>query len=179
MKLDFCAATRQDLDDIMGVVADAQQSLRDRGVDQWQNGYPERKVIMEDILQQVGVVVRVDGKIAAYVSIVYSGESAYDVLDGRWSCDCPYVVIHRLCVRKGYERQGIAAALMFYAEERSRDRGVFYARIDTHPDNAYMCTLLKKFEYHYCGVVHYDHGDRIAFDKKIAPAPFGTKPFSS
>lgn len=167
MNLDFCKALPSDLGEIMSIVADAQQSLKNRSIDQWQNGYPEREVVLEDIRQQVGVVARAEGKMAAYVSIVFTGDPAYDALDGKWNDDSAYVVVHRLCVRKGFERQGIATALMHLAEECSRQRGVLYARIDTHPDNSYMCDLLKKFGYRYCGIVHYDHGDRIAFDKRI------------
>ena len=39
----------EDIDRILSIVRSAQLSLRDLGIDQWQDGYPSREVIEADI----------------------------------------------------------------------------------------------------------------------------------
>ena len=50
-------ATYDDVDAIMEVVAEAQLSLRELGIDQWQDGYPSRDVILRDVELGVGHVL--------------------------------------------------------------------------------------------------------------------------
>ena len=47
-------ATKEDISQIMSIVADAQLSLRELGIDQWQDGYPSMDVIEDDIASDVG-----------------------------------------------------------------------------------------------------------------------------
>ena len=53
-------ATTDDINAILSIVNDAQLSLRDLGIDQWQDGYPSRDVIMDDIAKGVGFVLYSD-----------------------------------------------------------------------------------------------------------------------
>lgn len=159
-------ARKGDLDDIMQVIEDARASLGARGIDQWQDGYPDSRAIVLDIERGEGFVVCQSDYVVAYVTIVFRGESAYDDLrGGQWLGNAPYVVVHRLSVRRGFERRGLATLMMRYAERCAKDRGVCYFRIDTHRDNTYMLQMLNKFDFVYCGIVYYDHGERIAFEK--------------
>ena len=47
-------ATIEDIPQIMGIVADAQLSLRELGIDQWQDGYPTVDVIEGDYKYMAG-----------------------------------------------------------------------------------------------------------------------------
>ena len=70
-------ATIDDIDTILSIVRSAQLSLRDLGIDQWQDGYPRREDIAKDIDAEVGYVA-VDDKdrVIGYAAIIYSGEEA-------------------------------------------------------------------------------------------------------
>ncbi len=163
----FRKATPDDLDSIMEIVADAQHSLGSRGIDQWQDGYPTREGIERDIELGVGEVVIEDGEIAAYVCIMINGEPFYEQIEGKWLSMEDYVVVHRICVRNTFVRRGIATAILRHAAEFAVGQGVFDFKIDTHKDNTYMLDLLSKLGFQYCGVIHYLHGDRVAYERRL------------
>ena len=160
-------AATKDLRSILEIVDDAQQSLKKRGVDQWQNGYPNRGSILSDIEKGIGFVAIYENKIAAYAAIIINGEPEYKNLDGKWLSEQNYVVVHRICVRKDLTRQGLATVLMQKAEEIALQNNVHSFKIDTHKDNEYMLNLLGNEGFTFCGEIHYPHGERIAFEKLL------------
>lgn len=162
----FRKAIASDVDAIMEIVHDAQQSLGSRGIDQWQNGYPNRDSILADIDKGVGVAIIQDDNIAAYAAIIVNGEPEYkNLVGGRWLSEGDYVVVHRICVRKDYVRKGLASAIMQYAIDFAVGQGIHSFKIDTHTENQYMLNMLSKFGFSYCGEIHYEHGNRVAFEK--------------
>ena len=161
-------ATTEDIEQIMGIVSDAQASLRELDIDQWQDGYPSAEVIVEDVASEVGYVYCVDNTVVGYAAIVLTGEEAYkQITEEKWNTADDYVVVHRLCVRRGYTKTGVAIALMNYASQMARDNGYTGFRIDTHRGNVRMLALLKKLGFEYCGVIYYDSGERLAYDLKL------------
>ena len=168
MTATFRAATPDDFDDILGIIGDAQESLRSRGINQWQNGYPNRQSFINDFNNGVGFVTVINGKAIAYAAIIFTSEAAYANLeDGQWLSDSPYVVVHRLCVKKEHTGSGIAAQMMQHAIDMALERGIYSFRIDTHPDNQFMLNMLEKFGFTRCGIIRYFDGIRIAFEKKL------------
>ena len=161
-------ATTEDIADIMSIVADAQLSLRELGIDQWQDGYPSKEVIAEDIASKVGYVYCVENRIVGYAAIVFDGEETYtQIADSEWNTTNNYVVVHRLCVRRGYTKTGIAMALMDYASQMAIARGCTGFRIDTHRGNTRMLSMLEKLGFKYVGVIYYDSGERLAYDLNL------------
>lgn len=161
-------ATTEDIADIMSIVADAQLSLRELGIDQWQDGYPSKEVIAEDIASKVGYVYCVENRIIGYAAIVFDGEEAYtQISDNKWNTTNNYVVVHRLCVRRGDTKTGIAMALMDYASQMAIARGCTGFRIDTHRGNIRMLSMLEKLGFKYVGVIYYDSGERLAYDLNL------------
>ena len=168
MQTIFRKAAYEDVDAIMEVVHDAQQSLGSRGIDQWQNGYPNREAILSDINKGVGVALVQNETVTAYAAIIVNGEPEYkNLVGGSWLSNDDYIVVHRICVRSDFVRKGLASAVMQYAIDFAKAKGIYSFKIDTHADNQYMLNLLKKFGFTYCGEIHYEHGDRVAFEKII------------
>ena len=161
-------ATTEDIVEVMSIVADAQLSLRELGIDQWQDGYPSKSVIAEDIASKVGYVYCIDNKVVSYAAIVFDGEETYaQIADSEWNTTNNYVVVHRLCVRRGYTKTGIAMALMDYASQMAIEKGYTGFRIDTHRGNIRMLAMLEKIGFKYVGVIYYDSGERLAYDLKL------------
>ena len=165
----FRHANFNDLDSIMEIVHDAQRSLGSRGIDQWQNGYPTRESIEHDIENKHGYVIEIDGDVEAYAAIIVNGEPEYEHLVGKWQSEPSndYIVVHRICVRNSRTRQGLASDLLRHAARIAILQDIHSFKIDTHKDNQYMLNLLQKFGFGYCGEIHYEHGDRVAFEKLI------------
>lgn len=161
-------ATIEDIAEIMSIVADAQLSLRELGIDQWQDGYPSKEVIEGDIASEVGYVYCIEEEVVGYAAIVLTGEEAYQqIADNEWNTLSDYVVVHRLCVRRGSTRSGVAMAMMDYASQVARERGYTGFRIDTHRGNVRMLAMLEKLGFKYVGIIYYDSGERLAYDLKL------------
>ena len=161
-------ATTEDIAEIMSIVADAQLSLRELGIDQWQDGYPSNEVIAEDIASGLGYVYYVDSKVVGYAAILFTGEETYSQIpDSGWNTTNNYVVVHRLCVRRGYTKAGVAMALMDYASQMAIERGYTGFRIDTHRGNIRMLSMLEKLGFKYVGIIYYDSGERLAYDLNL------------
>ena len=153
----------------MSIVRSAQLSLKELGIDQWQDGYPSKGVIVEDITQGVGYVICSDvGAVVGYEAIVLTGEEAYNqIADETWNTPDSYVVVHRLCVSGDCRRCGVAQELMAYAAKYAVENGVNAFRIDTHKGNVRMLSLLHKLGFKHVGIVRYDSGEREAFDMNL------------
>ena len=162
-------ATIDDIDTILSIVRSAQLSLRDLGIDQWQDGYPRREDIAKDIDAEVGYVA-VDDKdrVIGYAAIIYSGEEAYSQIRIEdWHTSNEYVVVHRLCVDGLVRRRGVAISLMEYAMQGAIQRGLDGFRIDTHQGNIRMLSMLERLGFKYCGIIYYPSGKRLAYDLKL------------
>jgi ribosomal protein S18 acetylase RimI-like enzyme len=162
-------ATHSDIESILSIVRSAQLSLKELGIDQWQDGYPSKGVIVEDITQGVGYVICSDaGAVVGYEAIVLTGEEAYNqIADETWNTSDSYVVVHRLCVSGDCRRCGVAQELMAYAAKYAVENGVNAFRIDTHKGNVRMLSLLHKLGFKHVGIVKYDSGEREAFDMNL------------
>lgn len=160
--------TLSDIASVMEVIADAQQRLRVAGVDQWQDGYPTAEIIRDDIARGESFVYVVDNQIVATAVISFAGEPTYATIDGSWIDNAPYVVIHRLAVRAGFERQRLALKMFDFAHSAALERGVTSARVDTHRDNIAMRNLLTQQGYILCGEIVLQSGaKRIAYQKRL------------
>ena len=162
-------ALHSDIDAIMRIVRSAQQALADLGIDQWQDGYPTRDIIGEDIARGVGYVATDDyNHPIGYAAILLSGEPAYSQIgEDRWNTPSEYVVVHRLCVDGAVRRQGVARQLMEFAMHHALDRGITAFRIDTHEGNVRMLQMLNALDFKPTGIISYDSGLRIAYDLNI------------
>lgn len=157
-------ATLADIDLIMSIIHSAQLSLRELGIDQWQDGYPTKDSIELDIQTGVGYVACKDGRIVGYAAIVLSEEPAYRQIAELWQTDEQYVVVHRLCVDSSARRSGVAIELMQYAASLARSNGYNAFRIDTHEGNVRMMNMMQRLGFKHVGKVVYDSGEREAFE---------------
>ncbi len=166
-KYRFRRACADDLGRIEEIVHAAQRRLRESGIDQWQNGYPNREVIERDMALGYGRVVCLAGRVVAYGALTYDGESAYNDLQGEgWlTSDGEYLTIHRLCVADEVLGLGVGRLFFAFSEGEARAR-VASVRVDTHPHNRIMQHLLTRLNYRYCGTVKYE-SLRWAYEKLL------------
>ena len=75
-----------EVDAIMQVMKDAKKCLAKSGSDQWQNGYPNVDIIIDDIISgQAYVALEEGGELLAYAAVTKSPEEAYEAIyEGRW-----------------------------------------------------------------------------------------------
>ena len=161
--------TTDDIGAIMKIIEQAQANFKKAGIDQWQDGYPNRGSIERDIENEESYVLIMDGEIAATGVVSFREEEAYNrIYEGRWRSAGGYAVIHRVAVAEKYQGRQLSSAFMELAERLCRERGLRSVRADTHEQNLPMQTVLKSNGFQYCGVVYLASGaKRLAFEKVI------------
>ena len=156
-----------DVDRIMDIMHQAQEYLKSNNVDQWQDGYPQPDIILNDIKNKESYVAEVDGIVAGTLVISFRGEETYDkIYEGEWLSDEDYCVVHRVAMDKNYRGKGLASDMLKYAEKLSKEKNIKSIKIDTHLDNKVMRGLISKNGYKYCGIIYLNNGDkRVGYEK--------------
>ena len=163
----FRKARIDDVPEVGVILRDAVERMLAEGKLQWDKSYPNDTHVRSDIDHGVGYVMEIDGTVIAYAAVVFTGEPAYDTIDGEWLTDGKYVVVHRLAVSKSMKRQGIGRTFLTVVADYARSLGIHSFRIDTNFDNDAMLGLLPTLGFSYCGEIKYEKGCRKAFEKII------------
>ncbi|MBN1068661.1 GNAT family N-acetyltransferase [Clostridium sp. ZS1] len=167
--MEFKKSTEEDISNIMRIINEAQIYFREQKINQWQNDYPNIDTIKEDIKNDYSYVFLMDKQIVATLALSFDGEKTYDIIyDGKWISNNKYAVIHRMAVNNSHKGNGIASKIFKNTEMICLEKGVHSIKIDTHVENKAMQNLLKKNNFHYCGIIYLeDNSKRIAFEKII------------
>lgn len=163
-------ATTQDIDAILTIIQQAKDYFKNHGIDQWQDGYPNRESTVKDIEQQVLHVLVDQQNIIGIASIIHDEDPFYKIIEqGNWiTTSNDYIAIHRVAILPEYKGQGLASLLIQEAIQLAKKNQVKSLRADTHEDNHSMQHLLLKNGFQFCGIVHVDHhAKRLAYEKLI------------
>lgn len=159
----------EDISAIMEIIAEAQEDFRARGIDQWQNGYPNAEIIRRDAESGDSyVLVDEGGTTVATAMITFAPDPNYSVVHGGgWlRSEGTYATIHRIAVRYALRGRGIAAEIVRQAERMCRRNSAGSIRIDTHRQNTAMQRLADKCGFAFCGIIHLaDGAERLAYEK--------------
>ncbi len=155
-------ATKQDLQSIYEIYEKARTYMRIHGnPDQWGNDYPPEELTKEDLNKERLFVITKEDTIEA-VFVFYLGvEEAYAHIDGSWTHELPYSVIHR--VASSGRIRNITKVIFDYCFSITD-----YIRIDTHEANITMQSALLRNGFKLCGTIFYSRNNsltkRIAYD---------------
>lgn len=158
-----------DVENIMVIIRQAQVSLKERGVNQWQNGYPNEDTIIGDISRGESYVLVKNGEVIATTMITFEEDTFYEkIYDGEWLNDGKYATIHRIAVCDEYKGLGISSQIILQTEELCRQNNIPSIKIDTHKENIPMRKVIEKNGFKYCGIVYVDgNSERVAFEKLL------------
>ena len=152
------SATYADLDVVLNIYARARDFMREHGnPDQWGDSYPSKELIISDLEQGcLRLLVDEENAVAGVFSFFADGDRDYDVINGAWLNDEPYVAIHRIA--SAGTHKGIFTHILNYCLEFSDN-----IKIDTHLNNTVMQSVLAKHGFIKCGVISADGLEFIAF----------------
>lgn len=167
--MEFRKSVKTDADRIMEIIKQAQEHFKEQGIDQWQNNYPNKEVINNDIDNGESYVLLKDNEIVATTVASFNKEPTYKTIyEGEWITNDKYVVVHRVAVDNKYKGLGLSHQIFKHVEQLCLDKGVNSFKVDTHTDNKVMQNLLKKNGFKYCGIIYVEDGsERVAFEKVI------------
>ena len=156
-------AKPSDIEEIHRIFFEVTRWLRSIGVNQWDFTYPNPEIIAEDINSNSCMVIRVDGKIAAVVSLNQDQDQQYTMVNWEAAEDNIWV-IHRLAVNPNFQNRGIATNLCYYLEELVRLQGGKAIRLDAYSENPYSNKMYIKLGYKAMKEYLYFHGNKIPFN---------------
>lgn len=155
----------KDLDICEKIIIGGREFQREQGFVQWTEDYPNRDIIKKDMEIGLGYVIKKDNEIAAYMCIDFSGEPAYKNIKGKWNGDEVYAVVHRMAFNSSFRGIGLTSIAFSLIEKLCKEKGVNYMRIDTDFPNKRMQHILEKYGFKYCGIIVFQGGEKLAYDK--------------
>lgn len=162
-------SNEKDLISIMEIINEGKEFLKSNNINQWQNGYPNEEVILNDINNNESYIIENNGEVLGTTALSFRGERTYDkIYEGKWISTGDYAVIHRIAVSRVKGRKNIGTEILKKSEEICLSKGINNIKIDTHENNKAMQRLLLKNNYKYCGIIYLvDGSKRMAFEKEF------------
>ena len=159
-------------DEIMLIIEDGREFLRQQGINQWQHGSPDKEIIEQDIKNQTSYVYEIDRDIVA-TAMITNYDRDYENSPTLWSKCNNYLVIHRIATIKNKRNQGIGRQFLSAIVEFAKKENIDYIRIDTHKNNKIMRKFLSNFGFVKLGEIkltmknNLDDKERIAYEIKV------------
>lgn len=167
MNYTFRKAVMADVAQIWTILEQAIARRKADGSDQWQDGYPNRNVVISDIEKSYGYVLANDTNVVGYCAVMINDEPAYAAIKGKWLTTGDFVVYHRVAIAEGHLGQGLAQQLLKGIEAFALENNIHSVRADTNFDNAGMLRTFDKLGYVYCGEVTFRDKPRRAYEKVL------------
>lgn len=165
--MEFRKSAIKDSDEIMKIINEAKLYFKENNINQWQDGYPNKDVILNDVKNEESFVVINNNKVIGTVVISFKGEKTYNkIYEGTWLSNNDYAVIHRIAISNEFKGFGIGTMIIEEAQKLAFEKNIRSIKIDTYKDNISMQKLLIKNNFKYCGLIYLeDESERIAFEK--------------
>ena len=158
------------IDRAMEIFRSAVSDMEKKNIRQWDEVYPDRETVSEDILSgtMYGYFV---GEVLCAVQVINQIQSPeYSQIDWKYRDENP-LVLHRLCVDPEYRNRGIAKQMILFAEKYAADNGFRTIRFDAFINNPVSVHIYEKAGYFNSGTVRFRKGDFYCFEKKTVNYP--------
>lgn len=162
----YSKADKTQTEEVFSVFSAAIQNMELQGIHQWDEIYPDKPTIADDIARNQMHIGKIDNRIA--VCFVLSEEYDEEYKNGCWQYpDSRFCVIHRLCVNPEFQNKGIASETMKYIENLCKSAGYDSIRLDCFTENPYSRRLYDKTGYSVVGYANWRKGRFELREKKI------------
>jgi GNAT superfamily N-acetyltransferase len=161
-------AESRDIQEIIEIVLGTIPIMREEGSDQWDDTYPLRKDFERDLQNGSLFVFEHNQEVIGSIAVDQIQPKEYKTIT--WSRNEPAYVFHRLAVKPGARKLGVASQLIDFAEKYALLNGVKYMRIDTYSVNQKAQQLFLKKGYKKIGVMEF-YGKAFpfyCFDKELS-----------
>jgi ribosomal protein S18 acetylase RimI-like enzyme len=127
-------ASKPDLEQLLSIVKSCGQKLIEQGIFQWNEEYPSKEILIEDIeLQELW---KLEDNNSIIGSIVLTEKEDAEYQHVKWLTKNEHnLYIHRLAVHPKFQGKGYAQKLMDFAEKYAKENGYYTIRLDTFSQN--------------------------------------------
>ena len=144
-----------EIDEVMSIINDAKELLKKDSL-QWQQGYPFKETMMNDIKRGELYGYYLDGFLVGIVALVVGLDKNYTEIDGKWDivASDKDLTIHRIAVRKDYYHKKIGDYFIKLSIEYAKSHNIKSIKADTHIKNIPMQMLLLNNGFAYKGIIY-------------------------
>ncbi|WP_447768425.1 GNAT family N-acetyltransferase [Sphingobacterium faecium] len=135
------------------------------GIDQWDQEYPNRIVLTQDIGREEAFIYEEQGELLAYMALNEKCDQEYAELN--WKTATPFVVIHRLYVKPSAQGKGISSKMIKYAEQFALENKYQSIRFDAFSLNETANAVYIKKGYASVGTVLFRKGVFNCYEKAM------------
>jgi GNAT superfamily N-acetyltransferase len=120
--------------------------MKSEGIAQWDENYPNREILNEDVKNNQLYGYFEDDKLLAIIVLTHIIDEEYKAI--KWLTENKNnLYIHRLAVDPNYQNRGIASQLMDFAENFAKENNHTSVRLDTFSQNPKNNYFYKKRGY--------------------------------
>jgi len=142
-----------DLPQVLALADACRLQLRLENIMQWDDIYPNTEVFGADIRSDTLFVAVRENTLVATVALDFIQPEEYQGVN--WRYQGKMLIVHRLCVDPRRARQGIATALMDFAEQSALEQACSGLRLDAHSANNSALKLYETRNYRLAGQVFF------------------------
>ncbi|WHT39014.1 GNAT family N-acetyltransferase [Myroides sp. mNGS23_01] len=154
-----------DVNEIVKVLRQVKQDMYSKGIDQWDEHYPNEKTIQEDLDKKQAYIYSENGEVLAYMVINQEYDIEYNDLN--WSTSTPFIVIHRLFVKPTAQGKGISSQMIQYVEQYAIENNYASIRFDAYALNNTANAVYLKKGYTLVGTVQFRKGVFNCYEKGL------------
>ncbi len=127
-------AKLSDVETLHSLTRECAQYLIKQGIFQWNENYPSKEVLQNDIEQEQIWKLVVENEIAGIIVLTEIEDVEYKNVKWLTTNQCN-LYVHRLAVHPKFQKKGYAQKLMNFAEEFAQQNGYTSIRLDTFSQN--------------------------------------------
>ena len=157
--------TIQDIDVLLKLVQNVIHHMRNQGIDQWDEFYPDKEILEKDIYNQQAFGYYEDNALCAYLTLNEEFDEEY--LKVNWKTTGKPLIIHRLFIQAEKQGKGIAKKLIDFAEAYAKEHQYQSLRLDAFSKNPGALHLYESRGYIKAGEVQFRKGTFYCYEKNI------------
>ncbi|XOV66951.1 MAG: GNAT family N-acetyltransferase [Fluviicola sp.] len=144
----------EELEEILELTRACGQHMRENGIDQWDENYPDLVSLKHDIVTNTLFAYRENGHVVGIVVLNETQDPEYTEINWSTSEEQRNLVVHRLAVSPDQQGKGIARKIMDFAEDWARKNNFDAIRLDTFSQNPRNQRFYKNRGYTELGSVY-------------------------
>ena len=143
----------EDISNLMDLFNSCVVDMREKGIYQWNNLYPNLEIVRSDICKEEAYSI--GSKDCKVATITLNEEQSPEYKAIPWIGLEPVLVIHRLAVHPNFQNQGFGKIIMEFAQAYAKSNGYSCIRMDAFTKNPLALSLYNKLGYEKRGEVYF------------------------
>lgn len=144
----------EELNSILELTRACGRHMRENGIDQWDENYPDIDSLRRDIESKTLFAYRENDEVIGIVVLNETQDPEYAEINWSTRESDRNIVVHRLAVSPDHQGKGIARKIMDFAEEWAKENDFDAIRLDTFSQNPRNQRFYKNRGYTELGSVY-------------------------